>query len=248
VDESAALSAAGENGGIVCALRAATECNNESRNNIFLIDYVYTDPNHRERGIAGKLISRVLGMAKSAGSILGVLSLEESCVYWLEKWNFLLCQNEVLNERLNVFPDTHLLIHNECSIDAIVDERGCEIQTNANAAILPPDQFGAFIKQLHIIGLAQASGMSEVFNTVAKLITNAKTDESDEGRCRIIRINNKVIHEKVFATGGETAMQLLQVCGWELGVNDDGDAVMKFTGDFEWLDTAVAQLEHEARK
>jgi GNAT superfamily N-acetyltransferase len=143
VDESAALSAAGENGGIVCALRAATECNNESRNNIFLIDYVYTDPNHRERGIAGKLISRVLGMAKSAGSILGVLSLEESCVYWLEKWNFLLCQNEVLNERLNVFPDTHLLIHNECSIDAIVDERGCEIQTNANAAILPPDQFGA---------------------------------------------------------------------------------------------------------
>jgi hypothetical protein len=90
--------------------------------------------------------------------------------------------------------------------------------------------------------------MSEVFNTVAKLITNAKTDESDEGRGRTIRINNKVIHEKVFATGGETAMQLLQVCGWELGVNDDGDAVMKFTGDFEWLDTAVAQLEHEARK
>jgi GNAT superfamily N-acetyltransferase len=204
VDESSDISAAGENGGIVCALRAAiNEFNNNSRNNIFLIDYVYTDPNHRERDIAGKLISKVLDMAKSAGSILGVLSLEESCVYWLEKWNVLLCQNKVLNDRLNVFPDTHLLIHKECNVDAIMDERDCETKINTDAAsILPPEQFGDYLRQLQIIGTTQSSGVSEVFSTIAELITNAKNDESDRGRRRTIRINNKVIHQKVLARGG----------------------------------------------
>lgn len=228
-------------GSIICALRAAT-CNSSS-NNIFLIDYVYTEPNHREIGIAGQLLARVLGMAKSSGAVLGVLSLEDSCVYWLEKWNFVLCQNEALNARLNVFPDTHLLIHRDCSLDSIFN--GIE---NSTASSIPPEEFTACLNQLRLIGVSQPEGISEVQKTLAKLIQNATTDESEEGCRRIIRMNNKIIHERVFAIGGDAAMSLLQVCGWELGVNDDGDAVLKFAGEHKWLDAAIAQLEFEAKK
>ena len=236
---------------IICALRAATESNGNSNNSIFLIDYVYTDPKHRERGIAGKLISKVLEMAKTGDTILGVLSLEDSCVYWLEKWNFVLCQNTVWNERLNVFPDTHLLIHKECNIDAPSSEADNRDHDDIRAAsIFPPEQFVACLKQLQVIGTSQPAGISQVLKTVATLIQNAKHDESEDGKRQIIRISNKVIHHKVFAVGGETAMTLLQVCGWQLGVNDDGDTVLKFIGghQYKWLDAAVAQLEYESMK
>eukprot|EP00956_Cyclotella_meneghiniana_P013304 scaffold19165_cov81-Cyclotella_meneghiniana.AAC.2 len=222
---------------IICALRAATESNGNSNNSIFLIDYVYTDPKHRERGIAGKLISKVLEMAKTGDTILGVLSLEDSCVYWLEKWNFVLCQNTVWNDRLNVFPDTHLLIHKECNIDAPSSEADNRDHDDIRAAsIFPPEQFVACLKQLQ--------------SSVHLNPLNAKYDESEDGKRQIIRISNKVIHHKVFAVGGETAMTLLQVCGWQLGVNDDGDTVLKFIGghQYKWLDAAVAQLEYESMK
>ena len=43
------------------------------------------------------------------------------------------------------------------------------------------------------------------------------------------------------AFGGEAAMNLLQCCGFELTVNDDGDAILKFVDAYEykWLDGAV---------
>ena len=246
---------------IVCALRAATENDNINNNSskIFLIDYVYCTPSHREKGIAGKLITNVLQMARNQGATLGVLSIEESCVYWLEKHNFLLCQNTKLNKRLNVFPDTHLLIHKDCNVDAVaaVSDNGSGIigNTNSNvdddtatATAIPPELFISSLKELQIVGTSQ-SGLSDCFKTLATLINNAKNDDTEDGKRQTIRINNPKVHARVFAVGGDAAMQLLQVCGFELQVNDDGDAVLKFAGEhLAWLDSAVAQLEYEGNK
>jgi len=243
-------------GGVICALRAAVENGNTNNNNkapIFLIDYVYSHPSHREKGIAGKLITKVLSMAKSNGATLGVLSLEQSCVYWLEKHNFLLCQNSILNERLNVFPDTHLLIHKDCSIDS-GNDNGVVITNNNSAAtdeMIPPQTFVSSLKQLQIIGTTNPSGLSECLTTLSKIIHNAKYDESDNyRRRRTIKINNPIIHSKVMAFGGEAAMNLLQCCGFELSVNEDGDAILKFVDAYEykWLDGAVAQLKYEGSR
>ena len=103
---------ANEEGALVCALRAATQ--EAAPTGIFLIDYVYSAPDHRDKGIAGKLIRRVLDMASSQQNTAKfVLSLEDSAVYWMEKWGFYLCQSTEINDRLNVFPDTHLLVHQD---------------------------------------------------------------------------------------------------------------------------------------
>ena len=249
-------------GGVICALRAAVESNtnNNSKAPIFLIDYVYSHPSHRDKGIAGRLITKVLSMAKSNGATLGVLSIEETCVYWLEKHNFLLCQNSVLNERLNVFPDTHLLIHKDCKIDNSIITNGNEsgsgiVGTNNNNTaatdeMIPPQTFVSSLKQLQIIGTTNPTGLSECLITLSKLIHNAKYDQSENYRRRTIRINNPIIHSKVMAFGGEFAMNLLQCCGFELSVNDDGDAILKFVDAYEykWLDGAVAQLEYEGSR
>ena len=239
---------------IVCALRAATENDNSK---IFLIDYVYCTPSHRERGIAGKLITNVLQMARKQGATLGVLSIEESCVYWLEKHNFFLCQNTKLNKRLNVFPDTHLLIHKDCNVDSVAaanDNVNSIGNTNSNdddtttATAIPPELFISSLKELQIVGTSQ-SGLSDCFKTLATLINNAKNDDTEDGKRQTIRINNPKVHARVFAVGGDAAMQLLQVCGFELQVNDNGDAVLKFEGEhLAWLDSAVAQLEYEGNK
>jgi len=248
-------------GGVICALRAATESTNTNNNKapIFLIDYVYSHPSHREKGIAGKLITKVLSMAKSNGATLGVLSLEQSCVYWLEKHNFLLCQNSILNERLNVFPDTHLLIHKDCKIDSTItngNNGSSEIvdTNNNNTAtdekMIPPQTFVSSLKQLQIIGTTNPSLLSECLITLSKIIHNAKYDQSENYRRRTIKINNPIIHSKVMAFGGEVAMNLLQCCGFELSVNEDGDAILKFVDAYEykWLDGAVAQLEYEGSR
>ena len=299
----------GDSQQIICALRAATDCNNNhnNRSNVFLIDYIYTHPSHREHGIAGKLIGQILQMVKqpqplSANAntnttILGVLSIEESCVYWLEKWNFVLCQNSMLNGKLNVFPDTHLLIHRDCSNDDVAllmkngyngngndnkvgggdgnDGNGNDASVTSTTMLVPPEAFVSCLKELlqtmssatttttsnpyynHNSG---SSILSTCLTTLATIIHNAKYDTTsnndDHRRYRTIRINNPKIHERVFSVGGESAMKLLQVCGWELGVNDNGDAVLNFVnggsgdgdGDYMWLDAAVSQLEYEGGK
>lgn len=243
---------------IACALRAATgEIGDDEKRKIFLIDYVYTLPSHRDKGIAGKLIASVLEMAKSignGGTLLGVLSIEESCVYWLEKWGFLLCANASLNERLNVFPDTHLLIHKDCNVSndssigtSISNGQGKDTAMTQSTTI-PPESFISALKELQIVGAGQPA-LPECLKTLATLIRNAKNDNTEAGKRRTIRINNPVVHSRVFAIGGEAAMKLLQVCGFELQANDEGDAVLKFAEwGYGWLDGAIAQLEFEGNK
>ena len=234
--ETTANHKSGDNDGtnnIVCALRAVTEHSSNSNHDnnmnggdhsIFLIDYVYTSPTHRDKGMAGKLISKVLQMAKSwQGVTLGVLSLEQSCVYWLEKHGFLLCTNQALNDRLNVFPDTHLLIHEDCMVDNdAVTKNGDsssreEKGTQLLAALVPPESFAIALKELlqKLVGTSH-SGLSECLQTIAKLIQNAMNDDTDDGKRQSFRMNNPKIHQKVFAVGGESAMNVLQECGFEL--------------------------------
>ena len=163
-------------------------------------------------------------MAKSwQGVTLGVLSLEQSCVYWLEKHGFLLCTNQALNDRLNVFPDTHLLIHEDCMVDNdAVTKNGDsssreEKGTQLLAALVPPESFAVALKELlqKIVGTSH-SGRSECLQTIAKLIQNAMNDDTDDGKRQSFRMNNPKIHQKVFAVGGESAMKVLQECGFEL--------------------------------
>lgn len=73
-----------------------------------VIDYVTTRPEHRGKGIASRLTKFVAEAAKSCNANLYVLALEESCVYWMSL-GFILCEEQNINARLNIFPDTHLL-------------------------------------------------------------------------------------------------------------------------------------------
>jgi len=116
--------------------------------------------------------------------------------------------------------------------------------------MIPPQTFVSSLKQLQIIGTTNPSLLSECLITLSKLIHNAKYDESENYRRRTIRINNPIIHSKVMAFGGEASMNLLLCCGFELSVNDDGDAILKFVDAYEykWLDGAVAQLEYEGSR
>lgn len=234
---------------VVCALRAAT---NQS-GGVFLIDYVYSAPDHRDKGIAGKLIKEVLLRVNAAKF---VLSIEESCVYWLEKHGFVLCENEALKERLNVFPDTHLLVHQSDNrkeiLEGLVRAQATTAPTTktASSTTVPPSSFANCLKDLQIEGTSQ-EGLPLCLKTLATLIRNAKEDESDNGKRQTIRINNPQVHRRVFALGGETAMNLLQVCGFELGVNADGDTTMQFVEEgphTEWLDAAVQQLLEQSTR
>lgn len=227
-------------GHIVCALRAATKgmtLSERHHHKLFLIDYVYSAPSHREKGIAGQLIDNILQIAQDA--TLFVLSIEESCVYWMEKQGFYLCQNEALNEQLNVFPDTHLLIHKESHPDKLLDSNDNDTSSSAT----PPATFQAALQTL----IEGHTDTHICLSTIATLIQNARNDDTKDGRRRTIRINNAHVHRRVFAVGGEAAMQLLQICGFELTVDEQGNAILRFE-DYDdecplWLDTAVAQLE-----
>lgn len=232
-----------KDGSVVCALRAATESNASNRPPIFLIDYIYSAPSHRDQGIAGKLIGQVLAMARE--QIKFVLSIEESCVYWMEKHGFFLCQQEAINKRLNVFPDTHLLIHKDSQKDmeTLAQEDCKSASTSPVPNASPPESFTTSLTQLQIFGASQP-GLALCCQTLATLLKNAKDDESDDGKRQTIKINNPQVHRRIFSVGGEPAMKLLQVCGFELQVNGDGDAILKFEGeDLGWLDAAIAQLE-----
>ena len=148
------------------------------------------------------------------------------CVLVRKAWLFLLCTNQALNDRLNVFPDTHLLIHKDyCKVDnnanAVIkngdsssrEEKGTQLL----AALVPPESFAIALKELlqKLVGTSH-SGLSECLQTIAKLIQNAMNDDTDDGKRQSFRMNNPKIHQKVFAVGGESAMKVLQECGFEL--------------------------------
>lgn len=287
----------------------------------FLIDYVYTAPESRDLGLAGRLVTTVLDMASSSihDAHCYVLSLEDSCVYWMEKHQFFLCQSPGLNGLLNVFPDTHLLrrrqqpkLQHDDKANATttrVDTNGKNGVANANnehdsdeeEAMLrykwqqeqessddssqeesaggnsgngdnnktPPESFtralhdllyhaGTDLESSNSSNTPRFKEMKTCLSTLAVLIQNAVHDNTEEGKRRKCRINNPNIHRRVFLVGGESAMTILQVCGFELQVDgDEGDVVLHFhrqnvgggeDASSSWLDAAVVQLQLEATK
>ncbi|CAB9516985.1 expressed unknown protein [Seminavis robusta] len=199
---------------ILCALRAATQGimvdattdakkRQRSQRQRFLIDYVYTAPTSRDKGIAGLLVRQVLELAQN-GTTCYVLSTEDSS-------------------------------------DDTID----------SATAAPPESF----QQPLAVLLAQSpasSGaqLSLCLRTLATLIRNAMAadDTDDRKKCKI-RINNAQVHKRVFAVGKDAAMQLLQACGFELEVDDDGDAALHYhssSSQASWLEAGIAQLEEKA--
>ena len=142
----------------------------------------------------------------------------------------------MLNGKLNVFPDTHLLIHRDCSNnDAVAsnkvgrdDGNGNDASVTSTTMLVPPEAFVSCLKELlQTMGGATTSNpynqnsISTCLTTLATIIHNAKLDDTtsnnnDHRRYRTIRINNPKIHERVFSMGGESAMKLLQ--GMWLGI------------------------------
>lgn len=251
-----------ETGSVLCALRAATRGLGDSSHSDnsdcsvinggpaakprkrLLIDYVYTDVPSRGRGIAHILVNFVLETASKFGANAYVLSLEDSAVYWMERHGFLLCEDSALNERLNVFPDTHLLRRGS-------DPADCEEPDAANGAsdsAVPPDEFTS---ALHKLLLADSTPRSDAFtlclSSLATLIKNAVAEEVD-GRRRRIKVGNPVVKERVFRVGGDDAMAILVACGFELGVDDEENTIMTFHDNkAPWLSAAIELLEDEAK-
>ena len=264
----------------------------------FLIDYVYTAPEFRGKGIAGLLVDRVLDIVgKNDSTLCYVLSLEDSCVYWMEKHQFYLCQLPALNKLLNLFPDTHLLkrrteqcvlsgntADDDCNNgDDAQDEEDAELLVkryvlteddessdsddgNSNDASIGPaatndkNDEGMQLFETHLAKLLFMTGkgnhdndkLKQCLNSLATLIRNAMIADKKDDRTKCqVRINHPVVQDRVFAVGGDIAMELLQSCGFQLEVNTDGDAILHFhskTSDegSGWLPLAVSRLEHEA--
>ena len=108
--------------------KPATVVNAGKKRRRLLIDYLYTVESARDKGIARRVISFILQRAQEAGAYSYVLSLEQSAVYWMEKWGFYLCEDPNLNRTLNVFPDTHLLRLGTDPKDEILPEEAADHQ------------------------------------------------------------------------------------------------------------------------
>ena len=272
----------------------------------FLIDYVYTAPESRGNGIAGLLVQRILELvgketepmaAAATTTSRYVLSLEESCVYWMEKHQFYLCQSPELNKLLNVFPDTHLLkqkrsasstndggnnmsddangdndddrdeeedakvLVERYSLSSIDDEDGSDNTTSPDGET---DEDKMHLFETHLMKLIllfdkdtieeNKDKLNICLNSLATVIQNAiVADKTDDRKKCQVRMNHPVVHERVFSNGGDVAMELLQSCGFQLEVNDDGDAILHFhsagDGDHDdWLPLAISRLQHEAEE
>jgi hypothetical protein len=83
-----------------------------------VIDYVCTPKAHQGKGYASRLLNLVNEVAIRHRSNMFVLSLEESCPYWMNK-GFIL-ESGLINKRLNKFPDCHLLKQPSNLIDDFV--------------------------------------------------------------------------------------------------------------------------------
>ncbi len=267
---------------------ATTTTTTTTKRRRILIDYLYTIESVRDRGIARQVIGLVLRMAREAGAYCYVLSLEDSAVYWMEKWGFYLCEDGMLNARLNVFPDTHLLRlgtdpKDEVLPDESEDRRGLLREGTENSTpngqvaaggacrsggsgtatgnngssnshsgrgdAAPPDAFVSTLTKL----LAQdppgmprrSDGLRLCLTSLSLLLRNAMAEEPG-GRRRRVRIANPSVRERVFSVGGDHAMALLQCSGFELGVDEEGDATLTFHDGAKWLTAAVELLEKEA--
>jgi len=263
------------------------------RSRRILIDYLYTIESARDRGIARQVVSLVLRMAREAGAYCYVLSLEDSAVYWMEKWGFYLCEDGGLNAKLNVFPDTHLLRlgsdpKDEVLPDESEDQRrllreGTENSTpngqvaaggtcrsggngtargdngssssninNSHSGRGDAAPSDAFVSALTKLLAQDPPGMPRrsdelrlCLTSLSLLLRNAMAEEPG-GRRRRVRIANPSVRERVFSVGGDHAMALLQCSGFELGVDEEGDATLTFHDGGKWLTAAVELLEKEA--
>jgi hypothetical protein len=257
---------------------------NATKRRRILIDYLYTVESARDRGIARQVIGLVLRMAREAGAYCYVLSLEDSAVYWMEKWGFYLCEDGTLNARLNVFPDTHLLRLGSDPKDEVLPEEsedrrgllregtenstpngqqsgGNETATGNNGSsssssshsgrgdAAPPDAFVSALTKLLAQdppGMPRRSDELRLCLTSLSLLLRNAMREEPGGRRRRVRIANPSVRQRVFSVGGDHAMALLQCSGFELGVDEEGDATLTFHDGAKWLTAAVELLEKEA--
>lgn len=221
------------------------------RNKKFLIDYVYTDPSSRDKGIASVLVKQVLEMAEACGASCFVLSLEQTAVYWMEKHGFFLCQSPSLNSRLNLFPDTHLLRRGDPSL-ASKDDDDEEQQGEATSDSSEQAAFTAALQTLLAKETVCSAEMNLCLHSLSLLVKNAMVDDAnDGGRRGQVRINNPHVHRKVFAVGADQAMNVLLASGFDLQVDEQGDAILQFhptQRTMAWLPWAVTQLQQEANK
>lgn len=244
-----------DDGTILCALRAATKGimdKSTTSKKEFLIDYVYTAPSSRDKGIAGLLVNEILTLATSFGAACYVLSIEDSAVYWMEKHSFYLVQNPALNARLNLFPDTHLLKRGDPTSLENCDEQDDEEATTTNDENASGQ--AAFTAALHTLLSKETTPRSEAMklclHSLSLVIKNALSDTSEDGRKRRVRINNPSVHSRIFAFGGEQAMNLLLACSFELGTDQQGDTILKChstDSSLTWLPWAVQELERESK-
>ena len=263
--------------------KPATVVNAGKKRRRLLIDYLYTVESARDKGIARRVISFILQRAQEVGAYSYVLSLEESAVYWMEKWGFYLCEDPKLNRKINVFPDTHLLrlgtdpkdeiLPEEAAdrqkqrehsyegaentspnggdgsgIGAAVRGNGSNTSSTGGAPAVPPKAFTSTLTKLLALDPpdAPSEGLKLCLASLSLLLKNAMAEEPG-GRRRRIRIANPNVRQRVFAVGGDHAMDLLQCAGFELGVDEEGDATLTFhDGANEWLAAAVGLLEQKA--
>ena len=113
---------------------------------------------------------------------------------------------------------------------------------------VPPKAFTSTLTKLLALDSpnAPSDGLKLCLTSLSLLLKNAMAEEPG-GRRRRIRIANPNVRQRVFAVGGDHAMNLLQCAGFELGVDEEGDATLTFhDGANQWLAAAVELLQEKA--
>eukprot|EP00656_Telonema_subtile_P031934 TRINITY_DN3498_c0_g1_i2.p1 TRINITY_DN3498_c0_g1~~TRINITY_DN3498_c0_g1_i2.p1 ORF type:complete len:201 (-),score=46.97 TRINITY_DN3498_c0_g1_i2:332-934(-) len=91
---------------MLSAMRCAVDVKGSPRR--LVIEHVETPEQHRRKGHARLLTEHALHLGAEMQADVYVVALEEAASYWLEL-GFVLEQDEAINEKYNLYSDTHLM-------------------------------------------------------------------------------------------------------------------------------------------
>ncbi|GMI26790.1 hypothetical protein TeGR_g2032 [Tetraparma gracilis] len=206
-----------------------------------VIDYTYTSPHCRGKGLAKQMCQYAITFASLLGANSYVLALEESCPYWMEAHGFVLEEGPNLSARLNIFPDTHLLrlatdpldpglpsdlaMQVEFDSDGEDDEKPPAANTRSASAPPAPAPPEAFTSALAAVKSLASPESSAALTRISQLLSNALANPAR----RRVSTGNKAIAQHVLAVPG--TWELLMEAGWTVADEDGGDAGIKLVFD-----------------
>ncbi|GMI55359.1 hypothetical protein ScalyP_jg11716 [Parmales sp. scaly parma] len=241
---------------IMCALRCVTDFDEKSNKRRVLIDYAFTEPTNRGHGFSSILIQAAMNLGKKMNANLYVLSLEDSAVYWMEKWNFVAVEDEGMKSRYNVFPDTMCMrlqtdpvevgSKEDLQMAVVFSDDDDDDDGEDNVEI--PAPFTSTLLEVansFMINPNQNSNHDKnlCLSSISSLFSNAVQTTDPASKYRRIKMSNPAVQQRVFQKATK-ALDLLLAGGFEFSETEqdaDGGLVLVYSGSTsKWLMEGVA--------